>query len=335
MTDLSKYWWPLATSAELNSAKPLARTLHDVPLVLFRNAEGTPAILHDRCPHRHAPLSQGRVHHGEVECPYHGWSFDSAGCCTRVPGREAENTSHKMLPVIAVRESHGLIWGCLSLTDATPEPWGPALTGDDIDSFFLIDRVRCTIPAAAENLLDGFHTHFVHAGWIRRDNKRQAVRAQVRRLANGIEARYSEEGLQSGLISSLLEGDRAESAGRFYFPGVAELEYRGGKGLNLLLTAWLTPETDGHLRIHARVATRKGIIPAWLKKIFLKRLFGVILLQDKSILENTQANIERFEHAGKKAMPLDSELDLLAPAIRCLFSGQEAEGSEREIVVKL
>jgi phenylpropionate dioxygenase-like ring-hydroxylating dioxygenase large terminal subunit len=335
MIDLDKYWWPLATSAELNASQPLARTLHEMPLVLFRRADGEPAILHNRCPHRHAPLSAGRVRQGEVECPYHGWRFDSDGCCTRVPGRASGDEAHKILPAIAVCECHGLIWGCLSLEKSTPEPVGPALVGEMIDTFFLVDNVSCTIPAGAENLLDGFHTHFVHAGWIRRDQKRQTVRAQVRRLADGVEARYSEEGLQSGLISSLLEGDRAESMGRFRLPGVAEIEYRGKQGLNLLLTAWITPETGDRLRIHARVATRQGLMPAWFKKIFLKRLFGIILLQDKTMLEQTHANIKRFEHSGKPAALLDSELDLLGPAIRCLFSGQELEGVEREIEVRL
>lgn len=335
MIDLSQYWWPLATSAELGDKQPLARTLQGVPLVLFRDAEGRAAILHDRCPHRHAPLSQGTVYRGEVECPYHGWRFDSQGCCTRVPGFVGADEKHKILSVIAVRESHELIWGCLSLQDSTPEPVGPAAEGAHIDTFFLLDRVRCTIPSAVENFLDGFHTHFVHAGWVRRDKKRQSVRAKVRRLADGIEANYSDEGLQSGLISSLLEGDRAESMGRFRMPGIAEIEYRGKHGLNLLVTAWLTPESDDQLRIHARVATRRGIIPAGLKKIILRRLFAIILSQDKAILEKTHSNIQRFEHSGNPAMLLDSNLDLLGPSVRRMFSGEALEVEEREIVVKL
>lgn len=335
MIDLSKYWWPLATSRELDDKQPLPRTLQGTPLVLFRDAEGLASILHDRCPHRHAPLSQGRVYQGEVECPYHGWRFDSHGCCTRVPGLDSKAEKHKVLPIIAVRESHDFVWGCLSLQDSTPEPVGPSIDGENIDTFILLDRVRCTIPAAAENFLDGFHTHFVHAGWIRQDKNRQSVKVQVRRLADGVEAHYSDKGLQSGLISSLLESDRAESMGRFRIPGIAEIEYRGNNGLNLLVTAWLTPETNDQLRIYARVATRRGLIPAWLKKIILRRLFSIILLQDKIIFEQTHTNIQRFTYADKHAKLLDSELDLLGPSIRCLFSGKALEGVERDIKLML
>lgn len=329
MIDLQRYWWPLATVAELDAAqaagRPLARTLFQQPLVLFRTPDGL-ALLHDRCPHRHAPLSQGRVRAGALECPYHGWRFDVAGHCCRVPGLPAavaaDRSRRPLLPPVAGCVAHGLVWACLAPDDATPPPPGPA-GGQAVDHFWLTDTVRCTLQQGAENLLDGFHTHFVHAGWIRRDVRRQAVRASVHRLPDGVEARYHDEGLQSGLISSLLEGERHSSMGRFRLPGLAEIEYRGHQGrLNLLVTAWLTPAAAGTLLLHARVATRKGWLPAWLKAVVLRRLFGVILRQDKAILETTAAHLAHLHENGPVPPPLDSPLDLLGPSIRCLLAGE-------------
>lgn len=86
MMEPQRYWWPLAAVAQLRRDKPLARSLHGVPLVVFRGPAGHAAVTHDRCPHRHAPLSGGRVDQGELVCPYHGWRFDTNGGCTRVPG---------------------------------------------------------------------------------------------------------------------------------------------------------------------------------------------------------------------------------------------------------
>jgi nitrite reductase/ring-hydroxylating ferredoxin subunit len=321
MIELRRYWHPLATAAELARGKPLARTLLGVPLVLFRDASGQAAALQDRCPHRHAPLSCGRVRNGEVECPYHGWRFAADGRCTSVPGMELPASNKPLVDAFACQVAHGLVWVCLAPDAATPPPAMPAVT-DNVDYFFMTDTVNCTIQQAAENFLDGFHTHFVHAGWIRRDSQRQPVRAIVHHLADGVEARYSDEGLQSGLISSLLEGDRQTSMGRFRLPGVAEIEYRGRRGLNLLISAWLTPESDQRLRIHARVATRCGILPGWLKKLFLRQLFGVILRQDKRILEQTSQNVGCFQEAGLDVPLLDSRLDLLAPSIRQLLAGE-------------
>ena len=86
MTHRLRHWWPLALRYKLGDRHPLARTLLGVPLVLFRDARGEPAVLLDRYPHRQAPLSAGRLHEGELTRPYHGWRFDGSGRCTRVPG---------------------------------------------------------------------------------------------------------------------------------------------------------------------------------------------------------------------------------------------------------
>lgn len=331
MINLQRYWWPLATVEELEASQPLARSLHGVPLVLFRDAAGQPAVLPDRCPHRHAPLSCGRVRNGEVECPYHGWRFAADGRCTTVPGMVHDAGRQPLVRTLATCVAHGLVWACAEPDASTPAPVAPAVT-DAVDWFFMTDTVQCEITQAAENFLDGFHTHFIHAGWIRRDSQRQTITASVHELADGVEARYSDEGLQSGLISRLLEGDRQASMGRFRLPGIAEIEYRGRHGLNLLITAWLTPEAPGRLRIHARVATRHGRLPSWLKKAILSRLFAVILRQDKTILEQTHANIARFDQAGQQASLLDSPLDLLGPSIRRLIAGEQLDASiQREL----
>lgn len=42
MIDLKRYWWPLVPLAELDVSQPIARTLHGIPLVLFRDSEGKP-----------------------------------------------------------------------------------------------------------------------------------------------------------------------------------------------------------------------------------------------------------------------------------------------------
>src|SRR6185369_15247542 len=63
-----RWWYPVARSSELGR-RPLAVTLMDSPLVMFRGANGAPAVLLDRCEHRNYPLSLGRVTgDGVLEC---------------------------------------------------------------------------------------------------------------------------------------------------------------------------------------------------------------------------------------------------------------------------
>lgn len=71
---LKKYGFIVCQSKQLAN-KPLARTLLDTHLVLFRTQTGVAALL-DNCPHRNAPLSLGKVRDHHIECPYHGWKFD-------------------------------------------------------------------------------------------------------------------------------------------------------------------------------------------------------------------------------------------------------------------
>lgn len=319
-------WWPVALSRELQR-QPLGCTLLGVPLVIFRDAEGVPAVLPDRCPHRFAPLSAGRVRDGQIECPYHGWRLDVQGRCAHLPGQQQQRCSQALLQPLHSCEAQGLVWVSLAPERPTIAPVAPAEQRQPLDTFWIQSQVRCSLQDAAENFLDGFHTHFVHAGWIRHDRKRQHIRTWVHRLEDGVEAQYSEEGTQSGLISRLFEGERGVSMGRFRLPGLAEIEYHDRQGrLNLLVSAWLTPAADGQLRLFARIATARHRAPAWLKRSLLQPLFQVILRQDRQILEKLSANQQRFADvpaSWRRNTPQDSPQDLLGPWIRQLLEHGE------------
>src|SRR2546426_8057784 len=80
------WWYPACRGSDLRR-RPLAITLLGTPVVLWRDAAGTPRALVDRCPHRNAPLSLGRLQgDGSLECGYHGWRFSGDGHCVAVPG---------------------------------------------------------------------------------------------------------------------------------------------------------------------------------------------------------------------------------------------------------
>ncbi len=57
-------------------AKPFARRILDVPVLMYRTEDGTAVAMDDRCPHRRAPLSMGRLEGDEIECAYHGMRFN-------------------------------------------------------------------------------------------------------------------------------------------------------------------------------------------------------------------------------------------------------------------
>ena len=44
-------------------------------IAIFRTSDDEVFALHDKCPHKGGPLSQGIVHGKRVTCPLHGWNI--------------------------------------------------------------------------------------------------------------------------------------------------------------------------------------------------------------------------------------------------------------------
>ena len=54
-------------------------------IAIFRSAADKVFALHDRCPHRGGPLSQGIVFGESVACPLHNWTIGLADGCAKAP----------------------------------------------------------------------------------------------------------------------------------------------------------------------------------------------------------------------------------------------------------
>ncbi|KAG1347588.1 Protochlorophyllide-dependent translocon component 52, chloroplastic [Cocos nucifera] len=80
-------WYPLAPVCDLDKRAPNAKTVMGLDVVIWWDRqEGRWQVFDDRCPHRLAPLSEGRVDPwGRLQCVYHGWCFDGAGSCKYIP----------------------------------------------------------------------------------------------------------------------------------------------------------------------------------------------------------------------------------------------------------
>ena len=77
-------WFVACKSKELKR-QPISRTVLGTPIVLVR-FNGKAFAFIDRCPHRNAPMSAGRVIGETLQCPYHGWTFGPDGRCENIPG---------------------------------------------------------------------------------------------------------------------------------------------------------------------------------------------------------------------------------------------------------
>jgi phenylpropionate dioxygenase-like ring-hydroxylating dioxygenase large terminal subunit len=281
--------------------------------VIFRSG-GALRCLTDRCPHRFAPLSLGRVVADTIECPYHGWRFDGTGRCRAVPGL-LEPVPNVIVPPHAVREANGLVY--ISPEAARGEPYPGVLSGPGTVSSVVENRVRSSLIDVAENILDATHTHFTHSGILRGlSSRRYNVKVTVTGGDGWVEARYEGEPRQEGIISRLLEGERSISVGRFIAPGVAELEFWGRDRINLSTTFHLRQEDDEHVHGFGVLAGPMQGGLGYLKAVLFKPLFHIALRQDQTIL--TVARQNRLPNAK----PVVGRLDILRPHIEAILRGE-------------
>jgi phenylpropionate dioxygenase-like ring-hydroxylating dioxygenase large terminal subunit len=114
----TKQWYPVAVVDVLDETKPHPTTLLGIDLVVWKNGDGSWSVFEDKCPHRLAPLSEGRVESdGTLLCAYHAWRFDGDGKCTSMPqassAEEEERIKANVRSCAFKRPSmvaQGLVW---------------------------------------------------------------------------------------------------------------------------------------------------------------------------------------------------------------------------------
>ncbi|NDY90006.1 aromatic ring-hydroxylating oxygenase subunit alpha [Ideonella livida] len=158
---------PVLDAADLGTQAPVGVRLLEEDWVLWRDAAGQAWAAPDRCPHRGARLSLGRVGDGALACPYHGWRFGAGGACVLVPAVPGwvPPASHG-LRAVPVLDACGLLWLRPDGRPAQP----PAFAAEADLRLRKLNvgpyEVATSAPRIVENFLDMAHFSFVHAGWL-------------------------------------------------------------------------------------------------------------------------------------------------------------------------
>jgi vanillate O-demethylase monooxygenase subunit len=149
-------------------AAPVAVTLLDEPLALWRDSAGIAHAFRDVCVHRGTALSLGCVERDEIVCPYHGWRYRSDGACTAIPQLPDPSRVPGRARAVAYRcvERHGLVWVALD-EPRFPLPDVPEL---DDPGWHVVPTGpfawRSDASRQVENFTDFGHFAFVHRGLL-------------------------------------------------------------------------------------------------------------------------------------------------------------------------
>jgi phenylpropionate dioxygenase-like ring-hydroxylating dioxygenase large terminal subunit len=158
---LERLWFPVARDKDL-ADNPVSAQLLGHRIVVYRTQDGL-AAARDRCPHRGARLSLGRIQGDHLECPYHGWRYDRDGTCVLVPSQPSAHPAAR-LETFPARTACGLVWISVN------EPYLDAPTLDEMtdprddwetghgEPF----DVGCGLRSITENFRDSSHFAFVH-----------------------------------------------------------------------------------------------------------------------------------------------------------------------------
>jgi phenylpropionate dioxygenase-like ring-hydroxylating dioxygenase large terminal subunit len=167
-------WYAILESKEIRPGKIIGVTRMGEKMVAWRNNKGELSVMSDKCPHRGVALSAGKVTGDCLQCPFHGFEFDSSGACKHVPANGRTSEAPKALRVhgYPVREENGFvyIWWGEAQSDLPPVPWFESI-GQEMVFTTIKDHWANHYARAIENQLDVIHLPFIHHNTIGRGNK--------------------------------------------------------------------------------------------------------------------------------------------------------------------
>jgi phenylpropionate dioxygenase-like ring-hydroxylating dioxygenase large terminal subunit len=167
-------WYAILESNEVKKGKIVGVTRMGEQLIAWRDRQGRLTVMADKCPHRGVALSIGKLTGDCIQCPFHGFEYDTSGACTVIPanGRNAEAPKAMHVKTYPTREEHGFvfIWWGDPRSDLPQVPWFESIPETMVYST-LKDHWANHYSRAIENQLDVVHLPFVHATTIGRGNR--------------------------------------------------------------------------------------------------------------------------------------------------------------------
>jgi len=287
--DWAKQWYNIGFSKYMDTTKPYPIQLLGKRLVLWKDSSGTWRCFQDRCPHRGAPLSEGKLWPEEdtLMCSYHGWRFNPEGTCVRVP-QAASETAERIAcsnrrscvgthPVI---EAQGMVfvWGdsgpnAESESAAKPPPicqlTQEAVARGDALTYVIppVDRyVPYDYSTLVENVADPAHVPFAHHGI-------QGNRDKVKYGDYNLMPKKQPDKLA---VTHSLHGPASIT---FEPPGIVNYVSNRSDGTYSSFRIYATPTAPGQSRLTSFLATNRKmpfifdllkLVPSWMDHILFR-----------------------------------------------------------------
>ncbi len=307
--DFRDFWYIAADSRKLKKDSVVGARVLGQPVAVFRDENGEVAAVEDRCLHRSARLSNGKVRRGILQCSYHGWSYNSKGQVVCVPseGPESQKGSRHCARTYQVAESDDYVYVRLAdQADEQLKPFRiPFYRAEGWGAIRLMNRFSNNVTNCAENFVDVPHTAFVHSK-IFRVSKNEKITAQVERKSGSVTISYRDERQNLGMFSRFLNpgGKDIKHTDSFHMPNVTCVDYDFGPNRRFIITSQSIPVTDCETIVYTDLTYNYGVwnrvarpIIRWQAQTIIDQDIKILANQMEAIKEhgcrfsNTEADI--------------------------------------------
>lgn len=302
MSYLRNIWYVGCIASELADG-PIRRTILGENIVMFRDENGMPAMLADRCSHRFVRLSGGKVIGNAIECPYHGLRFSGSGDCVHQPFEPGKPSAQNKVRSYPVIERGGMVW----VWTGEPEQADPGLIPA---SFEILDdprfktihgylRMEGNYQIVVDNLLDLTHVDFIHPE-ARLPEGFETYRNQVEQRGDQVINWLWKPNSTPNFIQAALRGGASRKADVFshmewnapslimLHTGLQDVGEPEGSDLNLPSAHLLTPETETTTHYFWTVGRDRKVEDTALDELILTSLTNIFSTQDGPMIAQQQ-----------------------------------------------
>jgi phenylpropionate dioxygenase-like ring-hydroxylating dioxygenase large terminal subunit len=307
---LVNHWYAAGQAKLFKVEKVVLITIFEKPIVVWRLKDGSLSALLDRCIHRNAPLSEGKVINSCLVCPYHGWTYDHEGQCVEIPseGDHNERIPHKGVESFPIKEAYGLIWVWMGKNKVpTEEPFAMPIMKDlGWHSYYMETTFNNNVTDLVENFMDVPHTVFVHKGWFR-DRKKICIKANIERTTNSVLVTYDQPNDAIGFSKWLAnpKGLPMRHTDNFYMPNITRVDYIfGEEERGFIITSTCTPIRPFETKVYTLISYKFGWMTP-VARLGLAAYTRKVINQDVWIMDVHGKNIKKFGGADYNSTQCD------------------------------
>lgn len=302
-------WYVIAESKNVGKELKSIRVL-DEPLVMYRTEDGEAVVLDDRCAHRRFALSKSKLINDQIQCGYHGFTFEKSGRCVWAPTNVKPNFGVRRYPCTEVGPWLWVWMGDPDKAESEPIHYP---SQDTYEGWHQIEGYKFN-PAnyllLIENLLDLTHLHFLHGDGVADESQANTPMKTISGITNGVGYIKDTPSAEAKLFASLTGNDptkkvRVVTGAKQFGPSLncAFEERFAPEGDNdplypilFHIVHAITPETMGTTHQFFQCSINRTLLIGMEK--FCEMLENVVFQQDCDAMEDIQATIESDRRTG-------------------------------------